>query len=286
MKKISLFFGLLFLLQTALVAQDTLPAPSSYRVNKVSFNMVLVEQGSFWMGAQHMDTAEFNYDRYSQTDELPVHYVVMKENYYIGQTEVTQKLWKAVMGTNPSKKKGKKLPVTDVNYYDVQEFLYRLDSITGMNFRLPTEEEWEYAARGGKNSRGYVYSGGKEVDRVAWHNGNTGKLKKPKKCTANELGIYDMSGNVWEWCSTRYHFFDKERNAKLGKDGDMYCIRGGAWQLPKTSCRVAWRGKRLPDLKNSFGGFRLCLDATYVKEEEASEDEILMKESGNEEETE
>lgn len=286
MKKISLFFGMLFILQTALVAQDTLPAPSSYRVNKVSFNMVLVEQGSFWMGAQHMDTAEFNYDRYSQTDELPVHYVTIKQNYYIGQTEVTQKLWKAVMGYNPSKKKGDKLPVTDVDYYEVQEFLYRLDSITGMQFRLPTEEEWEYAARGGKNSRGYVYSGGKDVDRVAWHNGNTGKLMNPKKRTHNELGIYDMSGNVWEWCSSKYHYFDRERNAKLGKEGEMYCIRGGAWQLPKTSCRVSWRGKRLPDLKNSFGGFRLCLDATYVKEEEASEDEILMKEAENEEEKE
>ena len=286
MKKISLFFGLLFLVQMALVAQDTLPAPASYRVNKVSFHMVLVEQGSFWMGAQHMDTAEFNYDRYSQTDELPVHYVTIKENYYIGQTEVTQKLWKAVMGYNPSKKKGDKLPVTDVDYYEVQEFLYRIDSITGMHFRLPTEEEWEYAARGGKNSRGYVYSGGKDVDRVAWHNGNTGKLMNPKKRSPNELGIYDMSGNVWEWCSSKYHYFDRERNAKLGKEGEMYCIRGGAWQLPKTSCRVSWRGKRLPDLKNSFGGFRLCLDAKYVKEEEASEDEILMKEAENEEETE
>ena len=115
MKKISLFFGLVLCLQVALLAQDTLPAPSSYRVNKVSFNMVRVEQGGFWMGAQHMDTAEFNYDRYSQTDELPVHYVTIKADYCIGQTEVTQKLWKAVMGYNPSKKKCDKLPVTDVN---------------------------------------------------------------------------------------------------------------------------------------------------------------------------
>ena len=230
------------------------------------------------MGAQHKDTAEFNYDRYSQTDELPVHYVTMHEDFYIGQTEVTQKLWKAVMGYNPSKYKCPKRPVTNVDYFEVQEFLRRIDSISGMHFRLPTEEEWEYAARGGKNSRGYVYSGGKEVERVAWFNENASKTKKVKKRTPNELGIYDMSGNVWEWCSTRYHYFDKERNATLGKDGQMYCIRGGAWQLPKTSCRVSWRGKRHPDLKNSFGGFRLCLDARYVKEKEASEEEILMKE--------
>ena len=227
------------------------------------------------MGAQHMDTAEFNYDRMSQVDEVPVHYVAMKEDYYIGQTEVTQKLWKEVMGYNPSVKKCKKKPVTNVNYYEVQEFLWRLDSITGMKFRLPTEEEWEYAARGGKNSRGYIFSGSDEVDRVAWHNGNTGRLKKVKKRAANELGIYDMSGNVWEWCESKYRFFDKERNAKLGKDGEMYCIRGGGWQLPKSSCRVSWRGKRLPDLKNSFGGFRLCLDATYVKEAEEEAPELI-----------
>ena len=286
MKRFSLFFGLLFVLQTALWAQDTLPAPSSYRVNKVSFNMVRVEKGDFWMGAQHKDTAEFNYDRYSQTDELPVHHVTMREDYYIGQTEVTQKLWKSVMGYNPSKKKCPKRPVTNVDYYEVQEFLRRLDSITGMQFRLPTEEEWEYAARGGKYSRGYVYSGSDEVDRVAWHNGNTSAVKKVKKRASNELGIYDMSGNVWEWCDTKYRFFDKERNASLGKDGQMYVIRGGAWELPKTSCRVAWRGKRLPDLKNSFGGFRLCLDAKYVKEVEEEAPEMQVKDPGNEAEKE
>lgn len=280
-----MFFGLLLFVQTALFAQDTLPAPSSYRVNKVSFNMIRVEKGDFWMGAQHVDTAEFNYDRYSQSDELPVHHVTIQEDYYIGQTEVTQKLWKAVMGYNPSKYKCSKRPVTNVSYDEVQEFLRRIDSITGMQFRLPTEEEWEYAARGGKYSRGYVYSGSNEVDRVAWHNGNSNKVKKVKKRAANELGIYDMSGNVWEWCSSNYRFFDAERNAGLGKDGLMYVIRGGAWQLPKTSCRVAWRGKRLPDLKNSFGGFRLCLDAKYVKEE-TPEEEILMKEAENEEEKE
>ena len=270
----------------ALFAQDTLPAPSSYRVNKVSFNMVRVEKGDFLMGAQHKDTAEFNYDRYSQTDELPVHHVTMREDYYIGQTEVTQQLWKSVMGYNPSKKKCPKRPVTNVSYYEVQEFLRRIDSITGMQFRLPTEEEWEYAARGGKYSRGYVYSGSNEVDRVAWHNGNTSAVKKVKKRASNELGIYDMSGNVWEWCDTKYRFFDKERNASLGKDGQMYVIRGGAWELPKTSCRVAWRGKRLPDLKNSFGGFRLCLDAKYVKEVEEEAPEMQVKDPGNEAEKE
>ena len=278
MKRVFLIFSLFIWAQTVLLAQvDTLPAPTSYRVNKVSFNMVRVEKGDFWMGAQRLDTAEFNYDRLSQSDEMPVHHVTLRQDYYIGQTEVTQKLWKAVMGYNPSRYKCPKRPVTNVNYYEVQEFLRRIDSITGMQFRLPTEEEWEYAARGGKNSRGYIYSGGKEVDRVAWHNGNANKTKKVKKRNPNELGIYDMSGNVWEWCSSKYRYFDNERNASLGKDGQMYIIRGGAWELPKTSCRVSWRGKRLPDRKNSIGGFRLCLDARYVKEAEKTEQELIEK---------
>lgn len=278
MKKYSLVLCLLVITQTTLLAQqDTLSAPTSYRVNGVNFKMIRIEKGGYWMGAQHVDTAEFNYDRYSQTDELPVHYVRINEDFYIGQTEVTQKLWKAVMGYNPSTKKCSKRPVTNVNYYEVQEFLRRLDSITEMHFRLPTEEEWEYAARGGQHSRGYVYSGNNEAKRVAWFNGNTRKLKKVKKRSPNELGIYDMSGNVWEWTDSRYHFYDRERNAHIGKDAQMYIIRGGAWQLPKTSSRIAWRGKRLPESKNSFGGFRLCLDAKYMKKEK-DESEILMKE--------
>lgn len=266
-KTIPLLLGLLALIQTASYAQDSIPAPTSYNVNGVTFKMVRVEKGAFWMGAQHIDTAEFNYDRHAQNDEAPVHYVTINEDFYIGQTEVNQKLWKAVMGYNPSKKKCCKKPVTNVSYFEVQEFIRILDSLTGMHFRLPTEEEWEFAARGGNNSRGYVYSGGNETKKRAWHNGNTRRLRKCGKTQANELGLYDMSGNVWEWTSTLYRFYDKERNARLGKDGEMYVIRGGAWQLPETSCRVAWRGKRLPDLQNSFGGFRLALDAKYVKDE-------------------
>ena len=282
MKNFSLIFGFLFATQMTLFAQqDTLPAPSSYRVNGVNFKMVRVEKGDYWMGAQHMDTAEFKYDRFSQIDELPMHHVNISEDFYIGQTEVTQQLWKAVMGNNPSKKKGPKCPVESVSYDDIQEFLYILDSLTGMHFRLPTEEEWEYAARGGKNSKGYIYSGSNEPEKVAWFNGNTSQLKNVKKRSPNELGIYDMSGNVWEWTDTKYRYYDKERNVRLGKEGQMYVIRGGAWELPKASSRITWRGKRLPELKNSFGGFRLCLDAKYVKEEEP-ENEILMKEKESE----
>lgn len=279
MKKFSLIFGFLMASTMVLFAQqDTLPAPTSYRVNGVNFNMVRVEKGGYWMGAQHIDTAEFNYDRFSQTDELPVHHVNINEDFFIGQTEVTQKLWKAVTGYNPSKKRCPKRPVTNVNYDEIQEFLHILDSLTGMHFRLPTEEEWEYAARGGKHTKNYVYSGSNEAKRVAWYNGNTRKLKKVKKRSSNELGIYDMSGNVWEWTDSKYHYYDNERNARLGKEAQMNVIRGGAWQLPMTSSRIAWRGKRLPDQKNSFGGFRLCLDAKFVKKK-SPEPEIIMKQT-------
>lgn len=271
MKTHCLFLSLFLLLAAAGRAQDSIPAPTSYRINGVNFKMVRVEKGEFWMGAQHKDTAEFNYDRRSQIDEVPVHHVVIHEDFYIGQTEVTQQLWKAVMGYNPSTKKCCKKPVTNVTYFEVQEFIRLLDTLTGMHFRLPTEEEWEFAARGGNMSKGYIYSGANETKKIAWHNGNTRHLRKCGKKKPNELGIYDMSGNVWEWCSTQYHYYDKERNARLGKEGEMYIIRGGAWELPETSCRVSWRGKRLPDLQNSFGGFRLCLDAKYVKEEETPE---------------
>ena len=270
-----LFLAAAIMFSVCVIAQqDTLPAPTSYNVNGVTFRMVKVEKGDFWMGAQHVDTADFNFDRLSQSDEVPVHNVKIKEDFYIGQTEVTQKLWKAVMGSNPSKKKCPKRPVENVSYYDIQEFLVILDSLTGMNFRLPTEAEWEYAARGGKNSRGYIFSGSKDAERVAWFTENARKTKKVGKRSPNELGLYDMSGNVWEWCDSPYRFYDAKRNANIGRDGQMYCIRGGAWQLPKTACRVTWRGKRMPDSGNSFGGFRLCLDSKYVKEE-APEPELI-----------
>ena len=281
-KRFHVFFVALLLLTPIILfaQQDSIPAPTSYRVNGVTFKMVRIEKGDFWMGAQYKDTAEFNYDRHSQNDELPVHHVDVREDYYLGQTEVTQQLWKAVMGYNPSKKKCPKKPVTNVSYIEIQEFITILDSLTGMKFRLPSEEEWEFAARGGNASKGYVYSGNNESKKVAWHNGNTRRLRKCGKKQPNELGLRDMSGNVWEWCSTKYHYYDAERNAHLGKEGMMQVIRGGAWQLPETSSRVAWRGKRLPDQQNSFGGFRLCLDARKRKRPKPKRNEGPFRHSG------
>ncbi len=210
-------------------------------VGSVSFNMIRVEGGTFQMGA----TSEQGSDAHS--NEKPAHQVTLS-SFSIGETEVTQELWKAVMGSNPSKYKGKKHPVELVSWNDCQEFIRKLNDMTGKKFRLPTEAEWEYAARGGKKSLGYKYSGSNAIDDVAWYS-NTTQYKgtrdvKTKK--ANELGLYDMSGNVWEWCQDRYG-----NNSRV--------IRGGGWDCSARGCRVPSRGDRLPDNVMISLGLRLAL---------------------------
>lgn len=192
----------------------------TFTVNGVTFEMVRVEGGSFMMGSSDPEA----YD-----DEKPVH----AENvatFYIGRTEVTQDLWLAVMGSNPSNFRGGNLPVEQVSWTECQAFCERLRQLTGRQFRLPTEAEWEYAARGGNRSRGYKYSGGNDLYYLGWYTDNSGSTTHPVGTKqANELGIYDMSGNVWEWTSDLWSSnYSSYRN---GGSGSNRVYRGGGWSL-------------------------------------------------------
>ena len=174
------------------------PVNQTISVNGVSFTMIAVEGGTFQMGA----TSEQGSD--ADNDESPVHSITLSD-YYIGETEVTQELWETVMGSNPSNFKGSQKPVEQVSWNDCKQFITKLNQLTGKNFRLPTEAELEYAARGGNKSQGYKYSGNNTIDDVAWYKDNSNsKTHNVKTKSPNELGIYDMSGNVWEWCEDWY----------------------------------------------------------------------------------
>ena len=210
----------------------------TYTANGVSFDMMMVEAGTFTMGA----TSEMEDP---DSDETPTHQVTLTNDYYIGKTEVTQALWMAVMGHNPSRFKGDNLPVENVDWRDCQEFISELNSLTGQNFRLPTEAEWEFAARGGNNSNHYQYSGSNELGDVAWYNGNSGdKTHVVATKQPNELGLYDMSGNVCEWCSDRYGNYSSssQTNPTGPNSGPYLVLRGGSWCLAAGSCRSSNRG--------------------------------------------
>ena len=217
--------------------------------------MVYVEGGTFTMGA----TSELGSD--ALYEEKPAHSVTL-DGYYIGKYEVTQKLWKAVMGSNPSRFKGDNLPVENVSWDDVQEFLRKLNAMTGKNYRLPTEAEWEFAARGGNSSRGYKYSGSNNIDDVAWYDGNSGdRTHAVGTKSLNELGIYDMSGNVCEWCQDRYGDYSSspQRNPKEFNSGSFRVFRGGSWNYDAWNCRVSIRNRFTPGYRDSYLGFRLAL---------------------------
>ena len=194
-------------------------------------------------------------------DEEPAHSVTLS-SFYIGKYEVTQSLWEAVMGSNPSNRKGDNLPVENVSWNDCQTFLRKLNAMTGKNFRLPTEAEWEYAARGGNRSRGYQYSGSKKIDDVAWYNNNSGGETHPVGTKApNELGIYDMSGNVWEWCQDWYgDYHGYSQTNPTGQSSGSYRVdRGGGLSFIARLCRVAFRNSGAPDLRDCDLGLRLAL---------------------------
>ena len=234
---------------------ETLKTIFSLTVNGVIFEMVYVEGGTFDMGA----TTEQGSD--AESDEKPVHSVTL-DGYYIGKCEVTQELWEAVMGSNPSNFRGAQNPVESVSWNDCQNFIKKLNSLTGRTFRLPTEAEWEYAARGGNKSRHYKYSGSNNIFDVAWHDGNSGdKTHAVGTRTANELGIYDMSGNVWEWCSDWYGFYSAgaQTNPQGPSSDSCRVLRGGSWGNDARGCRVSNRNLSGPGNSNGHSGLRLVL---------------------------
>ena len=223
--------------------------------NGISIDMVRVEAGTFTMGA----TPEMK-DPYG--DEKPTHRVTLTNDYYIGKYEVTQALWKAVMGNNPSNFKGDNLPVEHVSWDDCQEFISKLNRITGKTFRLPTEAEWEYAARGGNKSRGYQYSGSNNLYDVAWFGDNSGgKTHAVSTKQANELGIYDMSGNVWEWCQDGYGNYSSssQTNPTGANSGSDRVYRGGSWIYSARCCRSSCRFYDAPSNRDDRLGLRLVL---------------------------
>ena len=223
-------------------------------VNGVTFNMIKVEGGTFTMGA----TSE---QEDPESVEKQTHSVTLSA-YYIGESEVTQSLWQAVTGSNPSKFKGGNLPVEQVSWDACQNFIKKLNEMTGRTFRLPTEAEWEFAARGGNKSKHTRYSGSKDIDDVAWYDGNSGNKTHPVKGKkANELGIYDMSGNVWEWCQDFYGDYGcTSQTNPTGPDSGTYRVnRGGCWSSYAGFCCSSIRSGNTP-VSSSFNlGLRLVL---------------------------
>ena len=238
--------------QTSVTNGDNISIPVK---DGISIDMVRVEAGTFTMGA----TSEI---KEPNDWEKPAHQVTLTNNYYIGKYEVTQALWQAVMGSNPSKFKGDNLPVGMVSWDDSQKFISKLNSITGKMFRLPTEAEWEYAARGGKKSRGYQYSGSNNISDVAWYGGNSGnETHAVGTKQGNELGIYDMSGNVWECCQDWFnHYSSSSQVNPIGADGlSIRVIRGGSWGDSAWYSHSSYRSGYDPDFRNIYYGLRLVL---------------------------
>lgn len=246
---------------------ETVGGNKVFTVNGVTFTMVFVESGTFTMGATAEQQEPFD-------DEKPPHRVTLTKGFYIGETEVTQALWKAVMGFTPmasgsqwltERGLGDDFPAYFISYEDVQQFISQLNSLTGAQFRIPTEAEWEYAARGGSKSKGYQYSGSNNISDVAWYTNNSGyKTHAVKTKKANELGLYDMSGNVLEWCSDwKGNYTSSPAVDPTGADsGDIRVLRGGCFHYSARSCRVASRDRNFPSFRHYGIGFRLVLSSS------------------------
>ncbi|MDR2971623.1 MAG: formylglycine-generating enzyme family protein [Bacteroidales bacterium] len=241
--------------------------PKTTESTLINIAMIPVQGGTFTMGC----TNEQGSDCYDS--EKPAHSVTVS-SFQIGKYPVTQAQWKAVMGSYPPELYNTgcdECPVDNVSWNDVQEFIRKLNALTGKRYRLPTEAEWEYAARGGNKSQGYKYSGSNNIDEVAWYYGNYKNSKHGSQGSthlvgekkANELEIFDMSGNVWEWCSDWYgenYYSSSPANNPTGpSSGSSRVLRGGSWYFYAEHCRVSARRGNAPGNRYSHNGFRLLL---------------------------
>jgi len=218
--------------------------------NWIGMQLVLVQPGTFQMGSND-----------GASDEKPIHSVTISRPFYIGKYEVTQKQWRDVMGTNPSKYQGDNRPVESVSWNDAQDFIRKLNEKEGTTkYRLPTEAEWEFAARGSTQSNGYKFAGSSNVADVAVYGENETKPVGTKR--PNELGIYDMSGNVWEWCSDWKGDYSgsAERDPKGPSSGTYRVLRGGSFHGSVVFCRVAYRSSDNPANRYYLVGFRCVQD--------------------------
>ena len=258
------------------------PTPSTsknlnFSVNGVKFEMIFVEGGTFEMGCNDCES-----------NEKPLHRVSLSD-FYMGKYELTQELWYAVMGRSINQQHvkatidcghfdyglrlrgtGNKYPMYDINYHECEEFCIRLNELLsqqlpdGYKFGIPTEAQWEYAARGGKHSKNYTFSGSDYLGEVAWCYGNSNDgTREVGTKDKNELGIYDMSGNVYEWCydwySDSYYSNSPSDNPKGPGSGSRRVLRGGSWNLNEQHCRVSNRINYPPVNRNYISGFRLAL---------------------------
>ena len=276
MKQLLLLIGVLLFLQTSTYATDR-----TFTVGDVSFTMLPVAGNTFYMGAQKTSNQQPNYDANASSNEQPVHLVTVND-FYIGQYVITQGLWEALMYETPNAASnnqwtegyglGASYPAYYITYTDVQRFIDALNGFCRLTnqlkadeyFRLPTEAEWEFAARGGSLSKGYLYAGSNYINDVAWYVENSPESTQAVgKKQPNELGLYDMSGNVMEWCSDYYtDYTEQAQNNPTGATSGTYrVLRGGVYLRPATLCRIAARSYAFEDTSVSYYGARLVLQA-------------------------
>ncbi len=227
-------------------------------------NMVKVEGGNFLMGAQNSNAQSDNYDLEARDDERPVHEVILN-NYYIGRYEITQREWRTVMEYDLDWPEvygnGDDIPAYNVSRSDAIRFLEKLSAMTRLSFQLPSEAQWEFAARGGNYSHNYRYSGSNYTDNVAWHKNNAGNMPHPVgEKQPNELGLYDMSGNLWEWCLDSYKPYpDTPQDNPVSMGGNLFVLRGGSWTYLPSYCRVTCRDTFEGNAASVSVGFRVSV---------------------------